>query len=70
MSNPWLKMNPFLSMWLSWANWMAGAMRREATVQPKRQISAAVTRVANENVEALLDATAPAAPTARTKQRR
>ena len=44
MSNPWLKKNPFMSMWLSAANRAAGTMRNQATAQAKRQISAALTK--------------------------
>ncbi len=70
MSNPWLKNNPFMSMWLSWANWMAGTMRGHATAQAKRQISAAVTKATNDNMKALLGGTAPASPKAKPKRRR
>lgn len=44
MSNPWLKKNPFISMWLSWANQMAGVMRGQAIAQTKRQMNAAVAK--------------------------
>lgn len=53
MSNPWLKKNPFMSMWLSWANQMAGTMRGQAT--------AAVTKATNDNIKAMLGAAAPKA---------
>ena len=66
MSNPWLKKNPFMSMWLSGANRMAGL----ATAQAKRQISAAVTKATNDNLKAVLGATAPASPKAKPKRRR
>lgn len=66
MSNPWLKKNPFMSMWLSMANRMSG----QATAQAKRQISAAVTKAANDNLKALLGGTAPASPKAKPKRRR
>ena len=42
MSNPWLKKNPFMSLWLSEANRMAGSLRGQATAQAKRQVKAAV----------------------------
>lgn len=70
MSNPWLKKNPFMSMWLSWANRMAGTMRGQATAQAKRQISAAVTKATNDNLKALLGRTAPASPKAKPQRRR
>jgi hypothetical protein len=43
MTNPWLKKNPLMSMWLSGVNRIAATMRGQATAQAKRQISAAVT---------------------------
>jgi hypothetical protein len=42
MTNPWLKKNPFMSMWLSTANRVAGSLRGHATAQVKRQMNAAV----------------------------
>jgi len=69
MSNPFLKKNPFMSMWLSAANRMAGTMRGQVTAQAKRQISAAVTKATNDNLKALVGGTAPAAPKAKPKRR-
>jgi hypothetical protein len=37
MANPWLKKNPFMSMWLSGFNAAAGSMRGHAVSQAKRQ---------------------------------
>ena len=56
MSNPWLKKNPFMSMWLSTANRMAGSMRGQATAQVKRQVKAAVTDATNQNIKQWSDA--------------
>jgi hypothetical protein len=39
MKNPWVKKNPFLSMWLSGANAGIGSARGRATAQAKRQAS-------------------------------
>ena len=50
MSNPWLKKNPFMSMWLSTANRIGGSLRGQATAQAKRQVRAAVTEATNENI--------------------
>lgn len=36
MRNPWLKKNPFLSMWLSSANAVAGSARGRATAAARR----------------------------------
>ncbi|WP_338412875.1 hypothetical protein [uncultured Sphaerotilus sp.] len=62
MSNPWLKKNPFMSMWLSAANRMAGSLRGQATAQTNRLVKAAVTEATNENIKWWTAAmTAPAA---------
>ena len=47
MANPWLKKNPFMSMWLSTANRVAGTLRGQATAQFKRQVSAAVSEASS-----------------------
>ena len=53
MPNPWLKKNPFMSMWLSEANRMAASMRGQATAQAKRQINAAVAEAAKNSEAAV-----------------
>jgi len=42
MGHPWLKKNPFMSMWLSTANRVAGTLRGQATAQARRHVKAAV----------------------------
>jgi hypothetical protein len=42
MKNPWTKKNPFLSMWLSGANSVAGSARGRMTAEAKRQTSKAM----------------------------
>ena len=37
MKNPWLKKNPFMSMWLSGANTVLNSARGRATAEGKRQ---------------------------------
>jgi len=37
MRNPWLKKNPFMSMWLSGGNAVLGAARGRAAAEGKRQ---------------------------------
>ena len=37
MANPWTKKNPFLSMWLSGANALAGRARSAGAAEAKRQ---------------------------------
>ena len=68
MSNPWLKKNPFMSMWLSSANRIAGSLRGQATAEVKRQVRGAATEATNENIK-LWSAvvTAPAAKKARKR---
>ena len=39
MANPWMKKNPFLSMWLSGLNAMLGAARGQTMAAAKRQAS-------------------------------
>lgn len=40
MKNPWTRKNPFLSMWLSSANAVAGSARGHATAAAKRGATA------------------------------
>ncbi|PKO31285.1 MAG: hypothetical protein CVU34_17655 [Betaproteobacteria bacterium HGW-Betaproteobacteria-7] len=70
MSNPFLKKNPLMSMWLSAANRTANTMRGQASAQAKRQINAAVTKATNDNLKAMFGGTVPAAPKAKPKKRR
>ena len=50
MSNPWLKKNPFMSMWLSAANRMAASVRGQASAQATRQIKAAMAKAATKSL--------------------
>jgi len=59
MANPWLKKNPFMSMWLSTANRVAGTVRGHATVQARRQVKAAIAA-----------AISPTAPMAKSRRAR
>ena len=68
MPNPWLKKNPFMSLWLSTANRMAGSMRGQASAQVKRQVNAAVTEATRENLKLWTDGTKPAAGKARRRR--
>ena len=61
MSNPWLKKNPFMSMWLSTANSVAGSMRGQATAEAKRQVNAAIAEATRENLKVWNAAVKPAA---------
>ena len=51
MSNPWLKKNPFMSVWLSSANRMAGPLRSHATAYVKRQMSTAAADASRESLK-------------------
>ena len=59
MTNPWLKKNPFMSMWLCTANRVAGSMRGQATAQAKRHVKAAIN-----------EALSPPAPKVKPKGKR
>jgi stage V sporulation protein SpoVS len=68
MSNPWLKKSPFMSVWLSTANSMAGAIRGQATAQAKKQMKAVATEATNENIK--LWSAAVAGPAANKTRKR
>ena len=48
MTNPWLKKNPFMSMWLSGANSVANSARGQLAAEAKRQSSAAITKATSD----------------------
>ena len=58
MPNPWLRKNPFMSLFLSEANRMPGTLRSRAIMQTKRQINAAASKAASDNFKAALGAAA------------
>lgn len=49
MKNPWTKKNPFMSIWLSSANSVAGAARGRVAAEGRRQ-STAVRKEATKQV--------------------
>ena len=63
MSNPWLKKNPFMSMWLSGANSVANSARGRIASEAKRQSTTAITKATNDMFSlwtgAMTSATAP-----------
>ena len=65
MSNPWLKKNPFLSLWLSGANAVAGAARGKVTAEINRQTKAASAAVVKEFTAASPAPAQPAKPAKR-----
>ena len=68
MSNPWVKKNPFMSMWLSAANKAAGSTRGQVTSAARKQV--AVTQA--EAMRQIVDfwSGKPAKPVAARKRRR
>lgn len=69
MKNPWLKKNPFMSMWLSGANAAAGHARAGATSAVRRGSNEAVSAA----TQAVLGAFWPgvkATPAKKRKRRR
>lgn len=59
MSNPWLKKNPFMSLWLSAANRVAGTVRSQTLAQARRQVNAVIA-----------EAVSPPAPKAKPRRKR
>lgn len=55
MKNPWLKKNPFMSMWLSGANKVAGAARGQAAAAIKREATHASKDAAAAATKQVLD---------------
>lgn len=51
MKNPWTRKNPFLSMWLSGANAVAGAARSRATAEARRQTATMMTQGSRQMAE-------------------
>ena len=48
MSNPWLKKNPFMSMWLSGANSVANSARGRVAAEVKRQSTTAANKAVSD----------------------
>lgn len=69
MANPWLKKNPFMSMWLSGANSVAGSLRAQAAGQAKRQAATATTKAVDDLVGLWFSGFSPP-PTKRRKRSR
>lgn len=67
MANPWLKKNPFMSMWLSGANAVAGSVRGHVIGQAKRQAATAMTKATKDIFGAWA---APSLPSTTKKRKR
>ena len=65
MSQPWLKKNPFMSMWLSGANAVAGSARAQA----QRQTGAAIQKATRYMFGLWTGAMKPPAAAKRTRRK-
>lgn len=65
MRNPWTTKNPFMSMWLSSANRVAGTARGQVAAAAKRQTMAVQAEAAKQLIDFWTGKAAPA--TARKK---
>ena len=70
MTNPWLKKNPYMSMWLSGANAVAGSMRGHAAAQVKRHSAATVAAATQEVFKAWSGALLMSSPAAKGRKSR
>lgn len=65
MTNPWLKKNPWLSLWMSGANAILGSARGVATAESRRQATAVTNQAFSEAVRFW---TAGVTPSRKTKK--
>jgi hypothetical protein len=70
MPNAWLKSNPFMSLWLSAANRIAGSLRGHATARAKRRVSAAATAGNKQHPKLWAEAVAAACGKTKPKRKR
>ena len=69
MANPWLKKNPFMSMWLSGANSVANSARGQIAVDARRQSSTAINTAARDVFAVWADAMTGVSAAKRRKRR-
>ena len=55
MKNPWTAKNPFMSLWLSGANKVAGAARSQATAAVKREATKATRAAGAAGAQQVVD---------------
>lgn len=60
MTNPWMKRNPWLSMWMSGANAVFGTARGTATAEARRYAKAMTANAVAETMRFWVSATTPA----------
>ena len=76
MTNPWLKKNPFMSMWMSAANQAVNRARGQVTAAVRRETKKAAADAAEAGFKHLNDRwpgpllRTPTAPTKRRKAKR
>ena len=73
MTNPWLKKNPFMSMWMSAANQAVNRARGQVTAAVRRETKKAAAEAAAAGFKHLNDqwsGTLLRTPTAPTKRRK
>lgn len=70
MSNPWMKKNPWLSLWLSGANAVAGAARGHAAAQAQAQARRTATALTTDVMQAWSALLLPTASTGTRRRRR
>ena len=51
MAQPWLKKNPWMSLWMSAAHRAAGTVRGLAAAQAQRQLQAAMTEATQGSIK-------------------
>jgi hypothetical protein len=69
MANPWLKKNPFMSMWLSGAHSVANTARGQIAAEARRQSSAAMNTAARDVFAVWADAMTGVSAAKRRKRR-
>ncbi len=70
MKNPWTMKNPFMSMWLSGANAIAGSLRSQAQAQANRQVQTMMTNAMQETVRFWSAGLMSPPPSTKRKRRR
>jgi hypothetical protein len=67
MSNPWLKKNPFMSLWLSGAHRIAGSARSQVAAEAKRQINQTLEQATDESLKRWFGAAVAPRPKTKAK---
>lgn len=70
MSNPWMKKNPFMSLWLSGAHRIAGSASSQVAAETKRQINRTLEQATDENLRRWFDTAVATRPKTKAKARK